>query len=111
MVAEASCILGHVHAAAADQGVMFPLSRVLRGTCTFSGNLAINADGIQVLRQGNARKLCLGQGILRAIKWGLDPKGGRPPGSLLERADRLADRRRLSPPSRKPRRFGRGPDC
>jgi FAD/FMN-containing dehydrogenase len=31
-----------------------------KGSCTIGGNLATNAGGIQVLRHGNARDLCLG---------------------------------------------------
>lgn len=60
MVAEAGCILENVHAAAAEHGLMFPLSMASKGSCTIGGNLATNAGGIQVLRHGNARDLCLG---------------------------------------------------
>ena len=60
MVAEAGCILENIHAAAAELGLMFPLSMASKGSCTIGGNLATNAGGIQVLRHGNARDLCLG---------------------------------------------------
>lgn len=60
MIAEAGCILENVHAAAAEQGMIFPLSMGSRGSCSIGGNLATNAGGIQVLRHGNARDLCLG---------------------------------------------------
>ncbi|HCQ66535.1 MAG TPA: FAD-binding oxidoreductase [Rhodobacteraceae bacterium] len=60
MVAEAGCILENVHAAAAEHRLMFPLSMASKGSCTIGGNLATNAGGIQVLRHGNARDLCLG---------------------------------------------------
>ncbi len=60
MVAEAGCILENIHAAAAGQGMMFPLSMASKGSCTIGGNLATNAGGIQVVRHGNARDLCLG---------------------------------------------------
>lgn len=60
MVTEAGCILENVHAAAAEHGLMFPLSMASKGSCTIGGNLATNAGGIQVLRYGNARDLCLG---------------------------------------------------
>jgi len=60
MVAEAGCILENIHAAAAEHGLMFPLSMASKGSCTIGGNLATNAGGIQVLRHGNARDLCLG---------------------------------------------------
>lgn len=39
---------------------LFPLSLAAEGTCTIGGNLATNAGGVQVLRYGNARDLCLG---------------------------------------------------
>ena len=60
MVVEAGCILENVHAAAAEHNLMFPLSMASKGSCTIGGNLATNAGGIQVLRHGNARDLCLG---------------------------------------------------
>ena len=60
MVAEAGCILETIHATAAEHGLMFPLSMASKGSCTIGGNLATNAGGIQVLRHGNARDLCLG---------------------------------------------------
>lgn len=60
MVVEAGCILENVHAAAAEYGFLFPLSMASKGSCTIGGNLATNAGGIQVLRYGNARDLCLG---------------------------------------------------
>ncbi len=60
MVVEAGCILENIHAAAAEYGLMFPLSMASKGSCTIGGNLATNAGGIQVLRHGNARDLCLG---------------------------------------------------
>jgi FAD/FMN-containing dehydrogenase len=40
--------------------MIFPLSMASKGSCTIGGNLATNAGGIQVLRYGNARDLCLG---------------------------------------------------
>jgi len=60
MVAEAGCILEHVHAVAEQSDLMFPLSMASKGSCSIGGNLATNAGGIQVLRYGNARDLCLG---------------------------------------------------
>lgn len=60
MVAEAGCILENIHGIAAEHGLMFPLSMASKGSCTIGGNLATNAGGIQVLRHGNARDLCLG---------------------------------------------------
>ena len=60
IVAEAGCILEDVHSAALDQNMIFPLSMASKGSCRIGGNLATNAGGIQVLRYGNARDLCLG---------------------------------------------------
>lgn len=60
MTVEAGAILEQVHAMAAQHGLTFPLSMGSKGSCTIGGNLATNAGGIQVLRDGNARDLCLG---------------------------------------------------
>lgn len=60
MIVEAGCILYDVHNTAREQGLMFPLGMASEGSCTIGGNLATNAGGIQVVRHGNARDLCLG---------------------------------------------------
>jgi FAD/FMN-containing dehydrogenase len=60
LTAEAGCVLQAVQDAAAEQGLLFPLSLAAEGICTIGGNLATNAGGTQVLRYGNARELCLG---------------------------------------------------
>lgn len=60
LVAEAGCILADLHAAAAAVDRLFPLSLSAEGSCQIGGNLATNAGGINVLRFGNARDLCLG---------------------------------------------------
>ena len=60
MTVDAGCVLHVVQAAAAAQGLLFPLSLAAEGSCTIGGNLATNAGGTQVLRYGNARELCLG---------------------------------------------------
>ncbi len=60
IVAEAGCILENIHSAAQEHGLMFPLNMASKGSCCIGGNLATNAGGIQVLRYGNARELCLG---------------------------------------------------
>ena len=60
MVAEAGCVLADLQAAASDVDRLFPLSLSAEGTCQIGGNLATNAGGINVLRYGNARDLCLG---------------------------------------------------
>ncbi|MBU1235592.1 MAG: FAD-binding oxidoreductase [Gammaproteobacteria bacterium] len=57
---DAGCTLAAVQEAAATAGRLFPLSLAAEGTATIGGNLATNAGGVQVLRYGNARELCLG---------------------------------------------------
>ncbi len=57
---EAGCTLQQVRDAAEAAGRLFPLSLAAQGSCTLGGNLATNAGGVQVLRWGNARELCLG---------------------------------------------------
>jgi len=60
LIAEAGCVLETVHIAAKQHNLMFPLSMASKGSCCIGGNLATNAGGIQVVRHGNARDLCLG---------------------------------------------------
>ncbi len=57
---EAGCILQTAQETARAQGLLLPLSLAAEGSCTVGGNLASNAGGVQVLRYGNARALCLG---------------------------------------------------
>ncbi|MES2667148.1 MAG: FAD-binding oxidoreductase [Pseudomonadota bacterium] len=60
MVVEAGMILADVQAHAVAAGRLFPLSLASEGSCRIGGNLATNAGGLNVLRYGNARDLCLG---------------------------------------------------
>ncbi len=60
LVAEAGMILENIHTAAAGAGRLFPLSLAAQGSCQIGGNLATNAGGVNVLRYGTARALCLG---------------------------------------------------
>ncbi|MDT8345163.1 MAG: FAD-binding oxidoreductase [Thermohalobaculum sp.] len=60
LIAEAGVTLADVQAAAAAAGRLYPLSMASEGSCRVGGNLATNAGGVQVLRYGNARDLCLG---------------------------------------------------
>jgi FAD/FMN-containing dehydrogenase len=60
MIVEAGAILHDVRAAAESVGRLFPLSLASQGSCRIGGNLATNAGGVNVLRYGNARDLCLG---------------------------------------------------
>ncbi len=66
MTVDAGCVLQAVQQAAADAGLLFPLSLAAEGSCTIGGNLATNAGGTQVLRYGNARELCLGLEVVTA---------------------------------------------
>jgi FAD/FMN-containing dehydrogenase len=63
---DAGCVLQAVQEAAAERGLLFPLSLAAEGSCTIGGNLATNAGGTQVLRFGNARDLCLGLEVVTA---------------------------------------------
>ncbi len=60
LIAEAGAVLADVQAAAAEAGRLFPLSLAAEGSARIGGNLATNAGGVNVLRYGNARDLCLG---------------------------------------------------
>ncbi|WP_308918273.1 FAD-binding oxidoreductase [Jannaschia sp. LMIT008] len=60
IVAEAGVILQHVQEAAADAGRLFPLTIAAQGSARIGGILSTNAGGVNVLRYGNARDLCLG---------------------------------------------------
>ena len=60
MLAEAGVPLAAARAAAEAAGRLFPLSLASEGSCRIGGNLATNAGGVNVLRYGNARDLCLG---------------------------------------------------
>ncbi len=66
VTAEAGVTLQQLQDAARDAGRLFPLSLAAQGTCTIGGNLASNAGGVQVLRYGNARELCLGLEVVTA---------------------------------------------
>lgn len=59
-VVEAGVILEELHTAAAGVDRLFPLSLAAKGSARIGGNLATNAGGVNVLRYGNARDLCLG---------------------------------------------------
>lgn len=60
MVAEAGVTLQAARDAAAEAGRQFPLSLASQGSAQIGGVLATNAGGVNVLRHGNARALCLG---------------------------------------------------
>ena len=60
IIVEAGAILENVRQAANDIDRLFPLVLASQGSCRIGGNLATNAGGVQVLRYGNTRDLCLG---------------------------------------------------
>ncbi len=60
MVVEAGVILQDVQAAAEAVGMIFPLSLASEGSARIGGCLATNAGGVNVIRYGNTRDLCLG---------------------------------------------------
>jgi len=60
LMVEAGVTLLQAQDIAREAGRLFPLSLAAEGSCTIGGNLATNAGGVQVLRYGNARDLCLG---------------------------------------------------
>ncbi len=60
LVAEAGVILADVQAAALSAERLFPLSLAAEGSARIGGNLSTNAGGVNVLRYGSARDLCLG---------------------------------------------------
>ncbi len=63
---EAGCTLHAVQEAAREVDRLFPLSLAAEGSATIGGNLSTNAGGVQVLRYGNARDLCLGLEVVLA---------------------------------------------
>lgn len=60
MVVEAGASLQSVQEAAEGVGRLFPLTIASQGTAQIGGVLATNAGGVNTLRYGNARALCLG---------------------------------------------------
>jgi len=60
LVAEAGMVVQAVQDAAAAAGRLFPLSLASEGTARLGGVLSTNAGGVNVLRYGNTRDLCLG---------------------------------------------------
>ena len=66
LTVEAGCVLATIQEAASQAGRLFPLSLASEGSCTLGGNLSTNAGGVNVLRYGNARELCLGLEVVTA---------------------------------------------
>ena len=60
LIAEAGVTLEAIHNAAADINRLFPLTYGSKGTAQIGAGLAVNSGGLNVLRYGMARDLCLG---------------------------------------------------
>lgn len=60
IVAEAGCVLETIHQHVEKEGLYFPLNLGAKGSCTIGGNLATNAGGLNVVKYGTTRELCLG---------------------------------------------------
>ncbi|WJY20201.1 FAD-binding oxidoreductase [Fontisubflavum oceani] len=76
MTVEAGAILADIHDAAGAEGLIFPLTLASQGSARIGGLLSTNAGGVNVIRYGNARDLCLGlEAVLPdgAILHGLSP--------------------------------------
>jgi len=63
---DAGVTLKAVQDTAADSDRLFPLSYASEGTATIGGGLAVNSGGLQAIRYGVARDLCLGLEVVTA---------------------------------------------
>lgn len=63
---QAGVTLAQVHDAAQAYNLMFPLTLASQDSATIGGNLATNAGGMQVLRYGTMRDLCMGIEVVLA---------------------------------------------
>jgi len=61
---ESGMILSQIHDVVEKEGLFFPLSLGAKGSCMIGGNLSTNAGGVNVLKYGNTRELCLGLEIV-----------------------------------------------
>ncbi len=57
---QSGAILSSIKSLALNHGRIFPLSLASEGSCQIGGNLATNAGGLNVIKYGNIRDLCLG---------------------------------------------------
>ena len=60
LVTEAGATLAQIQDAAAEANRLFPLSYASKYSARIGGALAVNSGGLNVLRYGTARELCLG---------------------------------------------------
>ncbi len=61
---ESGVILSQIHDIVEKENLFFPLSLGAQGSCMIGGNLSTNAGGVNVLKYGNTRELCLGLEIV-----------------------------------------------
>ncbi|KAA2311516.1 FAD-binding oxidoreductase [Pseudooceanicola sediminis] len=66
LIAEAGAIVETLHQAAEEIDRLFPLSFAAQGSARIGGSLGTNAGGLNVLRYGNTRDLCLGLEVVMA---------------------------------------------
>ena len=57
---DSGVILSKIHEKVEVKNLFFPLSLGSKGSCMIGGNLSTNAGGVNVLKYGNSRELCLG---------------------------------------------------
>lgn len=60
MTVQSGVILEHIHEAAANTDLLFPLNFGARGSAQIGGIISTNAGGLRVLKYGMARQLILG---------------------------------------------------
>ncbi len=65
MIVDAGVVLADIQSEAAAYDRLFPLSLASEGSARIGGLLATNAGGINTLRYGNARSMCLGLEVVR----------------------------------------------
>ncbi len=62
----AGVVLSSLHEAADEHDLIFPLTFGARGSAMIGGVLSTNAGGVNVVRYGNTRNLCLGVEVVMA---------------------------------------------
>ena len=60
LTVQPGAVLQHVHEAAREHGLIYPVDFAARGSCSIGGNIATNAGGIRVVRYGNTREWIAG---------------------------------------------------
>lgn len=63
---DSGCVLANLQQAAAEHGLLFPVSLGSEGSCQLGGILSTNAGGVNVLRYGNAGEQLLGLEVVLA---------------------------------------------